>query len=127
MKELVDLLVKQLKVNEKQASGGAAVLFKAARDKMGASHFSELLGKVEGLDALIAKAPDGGGIGKLFGGFASALGGNNAAIIAGILAGFSRLGLTSEHAKTFVPVMVQFLHGKVGEPAVAELEKTLRS
>ena len=33
MKELVDTLVKQLDVNSRQAEGGAAVIFKAARDK----------------------------------------------------------------------------------------------
>lgn len=127
MKELVSLLVKQLKVDEKQAAGGAAILFKAARDKMGAGEFDKLLGKVAGVNDLIGQAPQSGGLGKLFGGLASAVGGSNAAIVAGIVAGFGRLGLTQEHAKSFVPVILEFLRGKVGKGAVDTLEKTLRA
>jgi hypothetical protein len=127
MKELTDLLVKNLKIDSKQAEGGAAVLFKAARDKMGASEFTSALGKVEGLDALIGKAPEAGGIGKLFGGFASAVGGGNAAIIANILSGFGKLGLNQEHAKSFVPVMLDFLRTKVGKDSVDKIEKALRA
>jgi hypothetical protein len=127
MKELVDALVKNLKVDARQAEGGAAVLFKAARDKMGSDAFAKALGTVNGMDALLAKAPESGGLGKLFGGFASAVGGGNAAIIANILSGFGKLGLTQEHAKTFVPVMLDFLHNKVGKETVEMLEKTLRN
>ncbi len=127
MKEMIDQLVKQLGVNESQATGGAAILLRAARDKMGPPEFSKLLGKVNGIDNLIGKAPQSGGLGKLFGGFAAALGNSNAAIIAGILAGFTQLGLTQQHAKSFVPVMLQYLQGKAGKTAVDALEKTLRA
>jgi hypothetical protein len=127
MKELIESLVKNLKVDSRQAEGGAAILFKAARDKMGADEFSKLLGKVGGVDQLIAKAPDSGGLGKLFGGLASAVGGGNAAIVANILSGFGKLGLNQEHAKSFVPVMMDFLRTKVGKDAVDKIEKTLRA
>ncbi len=127
MKELVDSLVKTLKVDSRQAEGGAAVLFKAARDKLGPDEFNKLLGKVNGLDAMLAKAPDSGGLGKLFGGLASAVGGGNAAIVANILSGFSKLGLNQEHAKSFVPVMLDYLRTKVGKDSVDKLEKTLRA
>jgi hypothetical protein len=127
MKELVDALVKNLKVDARQAEGGAAVLFKAARDKMGQDAFGKALGKVPGIEALIAKAPDSGGLGKLFGGFASAVGGGNAAIIASILSGFGKLGLNQEHAKSFVPVILDFLRTKVGKDSVDKIEKTLRT
>ena len=36
MKELIDQLTKSLGVSGAQAEGGAAVLFKAAKDKLGA-------------------------------------------------------------------------------------------
>ena len=126
MKELVQSLVKTLKIDEKQATGGAAVLFKAARDKLGADEFNRMLAKVPGIDALISHAPQAGGVGKLFGGFASALGGN-AALITSIVSGFSKLGLTTDHAKEFVPVILDHLRGKIGNAATEKLEKTLRS
>ena len=103
MKELIDLLTTQLKIDPKQATGGAAILFKAAQDKLGGAQF-----------------------GKLLGGLASALGGGNAAVIASIVTGFGKLGLTQQHAQQFVPVILEFLRGKVGKDVVATLEKTLR-
>lgn len=127
MKELIDLLTAQLNVNPKQASGGAAILFKAAQDKLGAEQFGKLLGGVAGVDDLVRQAPASGGMGKLLGGFASALGGGNAAVVANIVTGFSSLGLTAEHAKQFAPVIMQFLHNKVGKDAVSTLERTLRA
>lgn len=126
MKELVDLLSSQLKVDSKQAAGGAAIIFKAAQDKLGAQQFGSLLGNLGGVNDLIRQAPAADGIGKLFGGFASALGGGNAALIANIVTGFSKLGLTQQHAQQFVPVIMEFLRGKIGNSAVATLEKSLR-
>jgi len=126
MKELVDLLSSQLKVDSKQAAGGAAIIFKAAQDKLGAHKFGSLLGGLGGVDDLIRQAPAAGGMGKLLGGFAGALGGGNAALIANIVSRFSKLGLTQQHAQQFVPVIMEFLKGKIGKSAVETLEKTLR-
>jgi hypothetical protein len=128
MKELIDKLTRDLGVNGTQAEGGAAVLFKAARDKLGGAEFDQLLGGVPGLGDLMKKAPagGGGGLGGMLGGLASAMGGN-AGLIATILGGFGKLGLTAEHAKKFVPVIVEFLKSKVGPDAVSKLEKTLRA
>lgn len=126
MKELIQDLISTLNVNEKQATHGAAILFKAAKDKLGAEEFNRLLGKISGIDALIGQAPAQGGMGKLFGGFASALGGN-ATLITTIVTGFGKLGLTPEHAKKFVPVILTHLRSKVGQGAVDKLEQTLRA
>jgi hypothetical protein len=128
MKDLVDQLIKQLGVNESQARSGAGVILKAARDKLGAAHFEDVLGsKVAGLNDLLRSAPAEGGVGKLFGGVASMLGGNNAAILASVVTGFGKLGLTADHAKRFLPVMIDFLRSKVGHDTIDELEKALRS
>jgi hypothetical protein len=126
MKELIDLLAKQLNVNSKQAEGGAAVIFKAARDKLGGGEFEKLLGSLPGAAQLADRAPAGGGLGKMFGGLAGALGGGNAAILANVVTSFGSLGLTQEHAKQFVPVILGFLRGKLGADKVAVLEKALR-
>jgi|SRR5690349_12625587 hypothetical protein len=127
MKELIDRLTGALGVNAAQAEGGAAVLFKAAKDKLGEGEFSRLLGGVPGLNELITKAPasGGGGLGGLLGGLAGAVGGN-AALISTVMSGFGKLGLGTDDAKRFVPVIMDFLRSKVGPDVVSRLEKTLR-
>jgi len=126
MKELVDLLTRKLGVNATQAEGGAAVLFKAAKDKLGGDEFNKLLGGVPGLGDLMKKAPAaGGGLGGLLGGIAGAMGGN-AALISTIVGGFGKLGLSADDAKRFAPVMFEFLKTKVPPDVVGKLEKALR-
>jgi hypothetical protein len=127
MKELIDQLTKNLGVSGSQAEGGAAVLFKAARDKLGVDEFTKLLGGVPGLGDLMKKAPAAaGGLGGMLGGLAGAMGGN-AGLIANIVGGFGKLGLKPEDARKFVPVMIAFLRTKVGPDVVSTLEKTLRA
>jgi hypothetical protein len=125
MQELIELLTQRLKVDERQAQGGAAILFKAARDKLGSAEFTRMLGSVSGVEALIKKAPDGKA-GGLLGGLAS-LAGGNAALIANVVGGFSKLNLSSGDAQRFVPVMLDYLRTQVGPEAVDKLEKTLRA
>ena len=128
MKELVDLLTKSLGVSGAQAEGGAAILFKAAKDKLGAQEFDKLLGGLPGLGELMRKAPasGGGGLGGLLGGIAGAMGGN-AALISTVVNGFSKLGLTVVDARRFAPVIMDFLRSKVGPDIADKLEKTLRT
>jgi hypothetical protein len=124
MQELITKLSQQLNISESQARGGAAVLFKAAKEKLGGAEFSRMLGSVPGIDGLIMQAPAGGG--GLLGGLAS-LAGGNAALIATIVSGFSRLNLSSDHAQKFVPIVLDYLRGQVGPDAVSKLERTLRT
>jgi hypothetical protein len=128
MKELIDSLTQTLGISGTQAEGGAAVLLKAAKDKLGAAAFDSQLGSVPGLNDLLKKAPaaGGGGLGGLLGGLAGAMGGN-AALISSVLSGFGKLGLKAEDAKKFVPVILGFLRTKVGPDVVSNLEKTLRA
>ena len=127
MKELIDMLTGTLGVNAAQAEGGAAVLFKAAKDKLGDGEFSRLLGGVPGLSDLMKKAPasGGGGLGGLLGGLAGAVGGN-AALFSTIMGGFGKLGLTTDDARRFAPVILDFLRKNAGPDVVSKLEKTLR-
>ena len=128
MKELIDMLTNKLGVPAGQAEGGAAVLLKAAKDKLGSEEFGTLLGGVPGLGDLMKKAPasGGGGLGGLLGGLAGAIGGN-AALISTIVGGFGKLGLTAEDARRFAPVMTEFLKTQVPPDVVSKLEKTLRT
>lgn len=126
MKELIDMLSKTLNIDGRQAEGGAAVLFKAAKDKLGGDEFGKLLGGVPGVADLLTKAPQAGGLGGMLGGLAGAIGGN-AGVIANIVGGFSRLGLKVDDARRFVPVILDFLRTKVSPDVIAKLEKTLRA
>ena len=129
MKELIDNLTKSLGISAAQAEGGAAVLLKAAKDKLGAAEFDSQLGGIPGLHELLKKTPasgSGGGLGGLLGGLAGAIGGN-AALISAVVGGFGKLGLKPEDAKKFVPVIMGFLRTQVGPDVVSNLEKTLRA
>jgi len=129
MKELIDNLTRSLGITGAQAEGGAAVLLKAAKDKLGAAEFDSHLGSVPGLGDLLKKAPSsggGGGLGGLLGGLAGAMGGN-AALISTVLGGFGKLGLKAEDAKKFVPIILGFLRTKVGPDVVSKLEAALRA
>jgi hypothetical protein len=128
MKELIDMLTRDLGVSGSQAEGGAAVLFKAAKDKLGAAEFDSQLGSVPGLHDLMKKAPSsGGGLGGMLGGLAGAALGGNAGLITTIVTGFGKLGLTTDHAKKFVPVILAFLKTRVGPDVITRLEQTLRA
>lgn len=128
MNELIDTLTRTLGVSGAQAEGGAAVLFKAAKDKLGAVEFEQMLGAVPGLADLMKKAPaaGGGGLGGLLGGLAGAMGGN-AALIGTIVGGFGKLGLNVDDAKRFAPVIMNFLRTKVAPDVAAKIEKALRA
>jgi hypothetical protein len=127
MKELIDQLTKNLGITGQQAEGGAGVLFKAAKDKLGPAEFDNLLSGVPGLSDVMKKAPAaGGGLGGMLGGLAGAVGGN-AGLIATVVTGFGKLGLRADDAKKFVPVILDFLRSKVGPDVVSKLEKTLRA
>ena len=126
MKELIDTLTKKLGVSAAQAEGGAAVLFKAAQQKLGDAEFKKLLGQVPGLSKLMLKAPSSGGMGGLLGGIAGAMGGK-AALISTIIGGFGKLGMTSDDAIRFAPVILDFLKSQVGPEVVEKLDKTLRN
>jgi hypothetical protein len=125
MKELIDQLTKQLGIDPSQAQSGAAILFKAAQDKLGGGEFQKLIGTVPGVADLLKLAPASGG-GGLLGGLASALGGN-AAVLANVVTGFSKLGLSADTAKKFVPVVLDFLHKHAGPDVVAKIETALRT
>ena len=125
MKELLEDLTAQLGIDHDQAQAGAAILFKAAKEKLGRAEFQKLLGAVPGIADLVKLAPAGEG-GGLIGELAAALGGN-AAMLAGVVAGFSNLGLSVATARKFVPVVLEHLRKHVGADVVTKIETALRS
>jgi hypothetical protein len=126
--ELIDLLTKNLDIEEGQAMGGAGLLFNLAKEKLGDMDFSKVAQHVPGVNDLINSAPESGGVAGALGGLASALGGGTPELgnLAALAGGFSKLGLDSGMISKFIPVMLSFLESKGGGSVKGVLEKALK-
>ena len=127
--ELLNLLTKNLGVSPEQAQGGAGLIFKLAKDKLGAGDFQQLATAVPGIDDLLNAAPSGGGglMGAL-GSISSSLGGGAGKLgsLAGLAAGFSQLKLDSGMVSKFVPVILSFVGSKGGDTVKNLLASVLK-
>jgi len=114
--ELVSMLTQSLGVNDSQAKGGAGLLFRMAKEKLGGD-FGQVEATVPGMDNLLAAAPEGGGQTGALGGMAQALGGGAGQLgsLAGLAAGFSKLGLDAGMVGKFIPVLLSFVQSKGGD------------
>jgi hypothetical protein len=119
--ELVDQLTKSLGVNGSQAQGGAGLIFKMAKDNLGAGDFSKVSAAVPGVDGLINAAPASGGA---LGGITKMFGGGGG--LAGLAGGFSKLGLDAGMVSKYVPVILSFVQSKGGDGVKSMLEKVLK-
>jgi hypothetical protein len=70
---LIQQLVSQLGVQEGQARGGAGLLFKLAKDRLGSGEFSQIAQKVPGAEELSKEAPKSGGMMGAMGGWPQSL------------------------------------------------------
>jgi len=125
--ELIDLLTNTLGVNADQATGGAGLLFKLAKEKLGDTDFSQISQHVPGVNELIESAPESGGIVGALGGLASALGGSGSELgnLASLAGGFSKLELDSGMIGKFIPVILSFVESKGGGAVKGLLEQAL--
>lgn len=127
MNELIAKLVAQLGVQEGQAKGGAGLLLKLAKDKLG-TDFAAVEKAVPDAHGLIQAAPAEGGAAKLLGGLAGALGGGGSlAGLASLASGFDKLKLDPSMVAKFVPVLLDFVKSRGGETVVALLSKVLKA
>ena len=126
--ELLQALTSQLGITEEQAKGGSGLLFKMAKEKLGAGEFSQVAGAVPGIDSLISAAPKAGGLGGALGGLASALGGGAGQLagLAGLASGFKSLNLDSGMLAKFIPVVLSFVQQQGGAGVKGILEKVLK-
>lgn len=116
MMELLEQLTRNLGINEDQAEGGAGLLFKLAKDKLGQGDFGKVSEALPGIDSLIQSAPGGGGLGAAIGGIASALGGGEKlAGLANLAGGFSKLNMDSGMIGKFIPIILSFAQSKGGD------------
>ncbi len=125
--ELIQQLVSQLGIQEGQAKGGAGLLFKQAKERLGSDEFSQLAQKVPGAESLINDAPQSGGIMGAVGSLASKFGGKGSELgnMASLAGGFSKLGLDRGMISKFIPIVLSYVQGKGGNEAMQLLQKAL--
>ena len=127
--ELVQMLTSQLGISNEQASGGAGLIFKMVKDKLGGDEFGQLSSTVPDLENLISSAPKSGGIASALGGLVSSLGGGGGGQLGSLasLAGrFKNLDLDSGVINKFIPIIMSFVQSKGGDTAKILLEKVIK-
>ncbi len=115
--ELVGMLSSQLGIAPKQAEGGAGAVFSYAKSKLSADNYKKVAKAVPGIDQLIKAAPAaektaGGGM-EAVSGLASQVGGSTGAVAA-LAPAFQKLGIPTETAGKFLPVVVDYVTKKGG-------------
>lgn len=126
--ELLQTLKSQLGITEDQAKGGSGLLFKMAKEKLGADEFGKVASAVPGVNDLISAAPAAGGLTSALGGLASSLGagGGQLGNLASLASGFKSLNLDPGMIGKFVPIVMSFVQSKGGDVAKGVLEKVLK-
>ncbi|MDD5312457.1 MAG: DUF2780 domain-containing protein [Dehalococcoidia bacterium] len=121
--ELIDLLVKNLGVNDEQAKGGTGLIFSAMKEKVQPDDFAKIAELVPGIGTLMKAAPaqdsGGGGMFDMVGKLASSLGGDSQlgklGQLASLAGGFEKLGLDPSMVNKFLPLIMTFLQNKGGD------------
>jgi hypothetical protein len=115
--ELINQLVQNLGINEDQAKGGAGLLFKLAKEKLGTGDFGQVSEAVPGINEMMEAAPEAGGISKAIGSITSAFGGKAGKLgsLASLASGFSKLDLNTDMAGKFIPVVLSFVQSRGGD------------
>ena len=126
---IVDEIMKQVGVSQEQAEGGLGLIFKLAKDKLGAD-FTQVSNVVPEANGLIGKAPAeeqeaGGGLMGMLGGIADKLGLGDLGKLAELAAQFKKLGLDMETVQKFVKVVMTFVESKGGTVVKDLLNKVL--
>jgi len=126
--ELIKMLTDQLGISDDQAQGGAGLLFKMAKEKLGSGDFGQIAAHVPEAERLADSAPDSGMLGSALGGLASSLSGGKSDLgnLAGLVGGFTKLGLDADMLGKFVPIVLSFVKGKGGDGVQNILSKVLK-
>jgi len=119
--DLINLLINNLGVTEKQAAGGAGAIFDITKQNLGAKDFSTIVGAVPEAESLIDAAP------KKSGGFMDSIMGifskteknqDNLGTIGNLAGSFSKIGLSSDMVGQFIPIILSYVKSKGGETAM---------
>jgi len=130
---IVDDIMKQVGVSREQAEAGLGLIFKLAKEKLGAD-FSQVADVVPNVNQLIGKAPAddsadgadaGSGLMGMLGGLADKLGVGGLGKMVELAAGFQKLGLDMETVQKYVKVVMTFIESKGGTAVKDLLNKVL--
>ncbi len=116
--DLTNMLVSQLGVTQKQATGGAGSILNYAKESLSVDDFSKVASSVPGIDSLLGAVPSAGGA---LGGAASALGGSSLGGMAAVASQFSSLGLSADMVQKFTPVILDYVKGTGGSDVMGLL------
>lgn len=127
--ELVGMLTSKTGVTTKQAEGGAGAVFSYAKTKMKTDDFAKVSKSVPDMDGLLkaapaVEAPKSGTAGALSSA-ASAMGGS-AGAVAAIAPAFQKLGISTETASKFLPVITDYVTKKGGSSVGSLLGSVLK-
>lgn len=134
---LVDLLTRQLGVSTVQAEGGAGAIFKAAKERLSPTEYTQVSDAIPEATSLLDAAPKprtDSGIGGSMGGVTSALGGKGSSLggtakavgsMGALSESFSSLGMTPDMAGKFIPVVLDYAKSKGGSTVMNLLKNAL--
>jgi hypothetical protein len=126
--DLLQMLTSQLNVSKEQASGGAGLLLKLAKDKLSSGEFSQVTSAIPGIDDIISSAPKSSGLTGAIGGLASAFGGGAGKLggLASLADSFGKLNLDASMIGKFIPIVLTFVQSQGGDGIKSLLEKVLK-
>ena len=125
---LVQLLTKNLGVTKKQATGGAGSIFNVAKQNMGADDFTKVAKAVPGINKMMAAAPKAEGTQGMLGGASSLIGGKASSVagVASLAGSCSQLGMKAGMVNAFMPIILDYVKAKGGEPLMNILQSALQ-
>ena len=114
--ELIKQITEQLGVDEATAKGGAGLIFDLVKSQLSSDKFEMVATAVPEASTLLGNAPEPDKASTLAGGLMSSLtsGGGQLGAVGQLTAGLSKLGLDSETAGKFLPVILQFVQSRGG-------------
>ena len=124
--ELLNQLTQNLGVTEEQARDGTGLIMKMARENLGIGDFNKVADTIPGIENIIKTAPELSGTEKALGVGSSAVGGGGFGNLADLTKSFSQLGLDSQMATRFVPIVLSFVQSKGGDVTRNILERVLK-
>jgi hypothetical protein len=125
---LIQLLTKNLGVTKQQATGGAGSIFNVAKQNMDAGDFTKVAKAVPGINKMMAAAPKAGEAESMVGSASSLIGGKASTVagVAGLAGSFSKLGMKADMVEAFMPIILNYVKAKGGEPLMNTLQSALQ-
>jgi hypothetical protein len=125
---LIQLLTKNLGVTKQQATGGAGSIFNVAKQNMDKGDFTKVAKAVPGINKMMAAAPKAGEAESMVGSASSLIGDKASSVagVAGLAGSFSKLGMKADMVEAFMPIILNYVKAKGGEPLMNALQSALQ-